>query len=176
MYYSKSLTRKYFKEIWAIYEDSFPEDERRNLEEQENILNNPLFEIIPFVVNDKLTGFCTVWKFTNFLYVEHAAIKKEYRGRGFGREMYLDLINKFPGKIVLEVEHPSDDLKKRRISFYERLGFELNSYNYIQPPFSRNKNSVPLLIMSYPNLITDTEFNEIRKTIYNNVFGIETIK
>lgn len=35
--------------------------------------------------------------------------------------------------VLLEVEPPLGEMEQRRIGFYERLGFHLNPYAYVQP-------------------------------------------
>ena len=42
--------------------------------------------------------------------------------------------------VVLEVEMPTDEMSKRRIGFYERLGFELDNQVYHQPPYAQRNH------------------------------------
>lgn len=160
------------QDIWEIYEDSFPEDEKRSIKDQRKLLDNPLYKIVPYKSKDMTVGFSAVWEFESFLYVEHAATSAKLRGRGYGSKMYKDLMKKYQTKIVLEVEPPEDDLSRRRIEFYQRLDFKLNHYEYKQPAYDASKKEVPLMIMSYPQKLIPDEFNEVKNVIYENVFGI----
>ncbi len=76
-------------------------------------------------------------------------------------------------KIVLETERPETDIARRRIRFYERLGFKLNRHNYTQPAYSPEKKPVPMFIMSHPKEITEQEFSAIREKLHKTVYGLE---
>ena len=74
-----------------------------------------------------IVGCSTIWEFKDFAYVEHFATSPLSRGSGIGAKvMHLitEMINK---PIILEVEPPEDEFSKRRINFYERCGYILNS-------------------------------------------------
>ncbi|SMB81440.1 Ribosomal protein S18 acetylase RimI [Desulfonispora thiosulfatigenes DSM 11270] len=159
--------------FWEIYNDSFPEDEKRNLQAQKRLLDNPKYKILPYKAKNETIGFCTVWELGDFLYVEHAATHQKVRGKGHGEKMYQGLIKEYPTKIVLEVEPPDTEIAKRRINFYQRLGFKLNSYDYVQPAYDESKKPVPLMIMSYPNNLVKDEFVDVRDTLYEQVHGLK---
>ena len=61
-------------------------------------------------------------------------------------------------------------MAKRRIAFYERNGFFLNKYDYIQPPMSKGKNPVPLLVMTSGGKVSAKRFDEIKKCLYREVY------
>jgi ribosomal protein S18 acetylase RimI-like enzyme len=161
---------KYFNAVWEIYEDSFPEDERRNLEEQRKLLNNPLYNFIPIHDEEKLIGFVAIWNLNEFIFIEHLAIKKELRGNGYGTKIIEDIKSKYNKNIILEVEKPKTYEAKIRIEFYKRLGFYLNEYDYSQPSLGENKEPVPLFLMSFPENMNICEFKEIKEKLYTIVY------
>ena len=55
--------------------------------------------------------------------------------------------------MVLEVEAYNTTIAKRRIRFYERLGFVRNDIYYLEPPTEQEESPIPLTTMSYPNRI-----------------------
>ncbi len=71
--------------------------------------------------------------------------------------------------VILESEHGVTDIQKRRLGFYERLGFKINDYDYIQPSYHGGEG-VPLKILSYPALLSKTEFEEFVKITKENVY------
>ena len=75
-------------------------------------------------------------------------------------------------RICLEVEFPDNEISRRRIGFYERNGFVLNNYPYIQPPISEGRNPVPLKIMTTDKGITEEQFNKIRALLYKYVYNV----
>ena len=73
-----------------------------------------------------------------------------YRNRGYGGRT-LEILKEMYERMVLEAEPPTDDLRSRRIAFYERNGFSKNDYPYLQPPYRPGETRVPLVLMSYPS-------------------------
>ena len=64
-------------------------------------------------------------RFSNFLYIDRIAIKKEYRRRGLGEKIYLELVSiaeKLGLDILCEVNtRPRNDAS---LLFHEKMGFE----------------------------------------------------
>jgi len=160
-----------FKSAWEIYESSFPSDERRNLNQQTELLKNPLYKFFAAYDNGSIVGIIGTWQIVDFVFIEHFAIKEGLRGTGLG----TSLLNAFiPGKrVVLETERPVNDTTRRRIGFYERLGFKLNTYNYTQPAYSPDKKPVPMFLMSCPETLSESEFVGIRRLLHTVVYGLE---
>lgn len=76
--------------------------------------------------------------------------------------------------IVLEVEHPDDDICIRRIRFYESLGFVLHpEYDYIQPPYDATKHPLHLYLMTSRMTDFATRYQEIKSRLYAQVYGVE---
>ena len=59
----------------------------------------------------------------------------------------------------------------RRIEFYKRIGYHVNTFNYIQPPYAKDKSAVPMLIISYPRILTEKEYENMKNQIYFNVYN-----
>ncbi len=137
-----------------------------------------------------------------FLYVEHLATVPAVRGKGYGAQIIELLRAQYADKpIVLEVEPPvdgtldvdtiqspssydiiqssSNDITHRRIRFYRRCGFELwKDKEYIQPPYSAELPSVPLLLMSCDSLDgrnhldEQRDFDCVKTEIHSEVYGV----
>ncbi|MCY6484755.1 GNAT family N-acetyltransferase [Clostridium aestuarii] len=161
---------KEFSEIWTIYCESFPEDERRTARQQKEILSNDYYKLKSIYYDNVLAGFYGLWHLEHFIFIEHIAIDKKLRGKGYGSRTIKEIIRKSDKKIILEVEKPKNYEAKKRIEFYEKLGFHLNYYDYEQPAYDETKESVSLMIMSYPNKIATDEFKIIKNELYNRVY------
>ncbi|MDO9614863.1 MAG: hypothetical protein Q7J86_10115 [Bacteroidota bacterium] len=59
---------------------------------------------------------------------------------------------------------------RRRIAFYESVGFSVCDGFYYQPPYSPDKNKVKMLLMSFPEKILPPEFEAIKMQIYREVY------
>ena len=163
--------------IWHIYEQSFPDDERRRYEQLIELFGGEQPIIIEVLTDsDSTVGFIIYWDFDRFVYIEHFAVDSIARGQGIGSRALSDFVQRANKPIILEVEHPTDAITHRRINFYRRLGFVLHDEKYIQPPYDKNKQSVPLCIMSKAFSDFSEQFIEVKKTLYNQVYGVNDIE
>lgn len=163
-----------FDKVYRIMEESFPPDELRGYHAQKTMLEAGAYNIYALKDDDKgIKAFITVYEFDDFTYAEHFAVVPEYRNCGLGSEV-LDLLKKtVKAPICLEVELPETDMAKRRIGFYTRNGFFYNDYDYIQPAYGKDKNPVPLKIMTTERGISESEFEYMKDVIYKKVYFID---
>ena len=157
-----SSSDPYFDACWSLYNSAFPIEERRDLDYHLEAMTRSAFKFNALLDNGVLVGFFSFWDIDNFFYLEHLAIEENFRNGGYGKKVLALLQSLTKKTIILEVEHPSDDIKKRRIGFYERNGFLLNDYVYNQPPYS-GEQYVSLLLMTYPRLVDKMEFDSFVK-------------
>lgn len=160
--------------IERVYTDSFPQDERRDFDEVVRLIReNDDFTIALLSNGEQPVGFISYWPWSDFTYMEHFAIDNRFRGAGYGAESMTALLKLLDKPAVLEVEKPTDDLSKRRIAFYQRLGFVLNTHPYIQPPYSPDRQPLELYLMSYGNFDLDRVFDTVVTRIHNRVYGVK---
>ena len=161
-----------FDEIFKIMDEAFPDSEMRTYEGQKRLLQNEKYHIYEELDdNGVLVGFLAYWTLNGCVFFEHLAVSSARRGRGIGKNILLKNIKDIKLPIFLEVEPPETELAKRRIAFYERLGFCLSDFYYEQPPLRKNQTAQQLLIMSYPAPISAEEFAKYKKEIYTNVYN-----
>ena len=160
-----------FDEMFSIMEKSFPIDEYRPYDEQKALFENEYYCVYT-EKEEKIKGFIAVWEFPEFLYIEHFAVNPDCRNQGTGAHILHEITKLYDKTACLEVEPPKDDLTKRRIGFYERNGFFLNEYPYVQPPISKGKNPVPLMIMSSGKMLSEAEFKDVKNTLYKEVYKL----
>ncbi len=156
----------------AIYEEAFPLDERRDWTQMIELLNHEAFCFMGIYLHEEIIGFISFWNLTEFTFIEHFAIKKIERGKGFGSQIFHQVLNHVRMPVVLEVEEPLSSDAKKRIEFYERMKFSVFEGSYYQPPYSIEKKSVKMLLMSYPNRISKADFVTIKSSIYASVYHV----
>lgn len=161
---------KRFSQAWRLYTSVFPSNERRPRHQLVGLLKNPQYYFAQVTEGNRLVGLLGLWKLPGFVFIEHMAIQKSRRDRGIGSSLLQKILQENP-RVVLEVEPPQTEEQKRRIRFYERLGFQLNSYAYIQPTYSPQKKPVRLRLMTFPKGVSETEFFRIRRTLHTIVYG-----
>lgn len=163
-----------FNKIFALMKESFPESERRTYAGQKQLLADPHYRLITETDNNnQIVAFLAAWEFPLFRFVEHIAVDPILRGSGVGGKMLTVYMKESKKPILLEVEYPDTELAQRRIGFYERLGYHLNSFEYVQPPLHMEQDNLPLKIMSYPQLLTNEEFILYREILYRSVYKIK---
>ncbi|WP_379135727.1 GNAT family N-acetyltransferase [Paenibacillus sp. sgz500958] len=162
-----------FDQIYAIMEASFPVSEFRTREGQRALLAEEHYRLITWQTPDgSVVAFMAVWEFPEFRFVEHIAVHPAARGNGMGDQLMKDYISESLVPVVLEVEPPENGWSLRRVGFYERLGFHLNSYEYKQPALRVDQNDLPLNIMSYGKALSYAEFFSLKEKLYKNVYKI----
>lgn len=168
------MSERIFSELYEIMEYSFPDDERRDREAQRKAAKNPAFGVMTASENGAVIGFITFWQLSGCVYIEHFAIARELRGKGLGAEMIKRFCERFYGRrIVLEAEPPSlSEIAARRVGFYNRLGFVLNGYFYLQPPYRNDGNPVELKIMSLGEPLSEDDFRDVKRLLYSDVYGV----
>lgn len=162
-----------FALAWKVMTDAFPVDERRSLEAHTDIEKDPRFAFFAILSGDKCAGAVGMWNFTRFTFVEHLAIAKGERSMGMGSEIVHEILDSSPVPVVIEVEPTSAGAEAlRRIVFYRTLGFIVNEYEYVQPAYGAGKNPVPMLLLTYPAPMTTAMLDDIRDTLYREVYHL----
>lgn len=161
-------------QIERTYVDSFPEEERRDfLLVRELIDTNPLFTMIALLHVGAYIGFISYWTFEGFRYIEHFSIDPAARNGGFGGRALKKLLAQEDKPVVLEVELPADEWSRRRVSFYERLGFILDDQPYYQPSYHDPQDPpLEMRLMTWGDLSLKQSFTQIVRQIHATVYGV----
>ncbi|MDR1624533.1 MAG: GNAT family N-acetyltransferase [Tannerellaceae bacterium] len=160
--------------VEETYTTSFPEAERRSIPLFRELLDKePKFNVYALLTKDKYIGFIAEWIFDAFVYVEHFAIDETVRNEGFGAAALQQFITQVTYPVVLEVELPTDELSRRRIGFYERLGFIPNNHAYQQPPYNKGDSWLPMRLMTYGRIDLGKNFDDIKDCLYKEVYKVD---
>ncbi|MFI3331728.1 MAG: GNAT family N-acetyltransferase [Rikenellaceae bacterium] len=158
-----------FPFVWELYLAAFPENERRSLDYHTETMTKDKFHCDAILEGDEPVGLLFWWDLSDFVFVEHLATSPDVRGKGIGNQILSAIISESIKPILLEVEHPLDELSRRRIGFYERIGFVLNEYEYRHPSYQQKEGEfVDLLVMTHPGAITKEDLQKFK----DNEFAI----
>ncbi|MDR2549535.1 MAG: GNAT family N-acetyltransferase [Desulfobulbus sp.] len=166
------------KKIWPLMEEAFPACERRTLAQHRQAAANPLYRLEPIRSGEAFAGFLGCWHVEEYLFVEHFALEKRFRGSGLGTSALKYLVNQ--GRpVVLEVEPPKGfdaaTVENRRIRFFEQSGFVRQPYSYYQPAYDGSDARVPLLLMVHgKGRLPEEEFVRLRDALFRIVYAIPT--
>ena len=158
--------------MYAIMKDNDEEVRGKGDEEKGNEDCHPetALNTKHYTLNTKPIGLLTTWTFDSFTYIEHFALSPEVRGRGYGSEALAMLIARTEQPLILEAEPPTDELTRRRIGFYERSGFTLYDYPYVQPAYTADSQPVPLCLMGTLDT-QDIMLDQVSRTLHREVYG-----
>ena len=155
-----------FSRAWELYESAFPADERRTLHPQSKVLERAAYHFEVVTDNDAFVGLLLWWHFNDVRYVEHLATLPGLRGKGYGKQVLETFVAESDVPVWLEVEPPTDEMKRRRVGFYQRVGFALNTHHYMQPPYTEGGSPVPLLLMTHPITVTEAAVRDFCRTYH----------
>lgn len=164
------ITEETFNAVFPLLESAFPITELRTKEDQRALLGEEQYFLYGVRKDGGFAAVFATWEIDEFLYIEHFAVKEEYRNSGYGGFLLDTLLEEKGKPMVLEVEEPEDELTRRRIAFYERHGLMYNMYFYLQPPMRKNTAAVPLKLMTKPEKIDEATFERYRKKIHSVVY------
>lgn len=168
----KNSSAPYFDKAWELYEEAFPLNERRLFDAQVKLMSDSKYHFDILIDNNQLIGFLLWWNLETFRYIDHFATSKQLRNKGYGKLIIENFINSNDKPILLEVELPVSELNKRRIKFYERIGFKLNQHHYELPDFEGNQSPLELKLMTYPSLISKKDVEQFVKNCHPIIFDI----
>ena len=161
---------KLWDQVWRLYNESFPEYERRRISSHSRASEDATFHTYIAVDNGNLLGLLFYWNYDKKIYIEHLAVNPTMRGKSIGSNIMKEFIAENKGAtIILEIDPPVDDISKRRLSFYEKLGFRDTKQTYRHPSYSKNGQPHLLRILSYPKSISEHEFEEFQKFMFEKV-------
>lgn len=156
--------------IKDLYEDAFPEEERRPWNQQLMLTASGKLQLLRIENDDRFAGFIFFWRLPDFSFIEHFAIHPGARGGGAGTQVMLQMEAELGG-IVLEVEPPVTEQAIRRIGFYERLGYQAFTEPYYQPSYYSRYPPLELRLMQKglsPGIAT---FQTVKEALYKYAYN-----
>lgn len=162
-----------FDSMFELMTQAFPPSERRSREDAFHLMaHNPCYRVIGSKDESGVSAFLAYWQFDECVFIDHLAVHERLRGKGIGSLLLQSFLKDVKSIVVLEVEPPEDETARKRIRFYERLGFHLNDFPYIQPSMQAGQPEIPLFIMSYPEPVSQSDFEAMRKRIFKNCYKV----
>lgn len=170
----KKINISEFDDVYKIMEQSFPKEEIREYDRQKSLMDKEQYNLMVYKTDEgEIGAFVAYWVFDDFVYGEHLAVAERGRNNNLGSKIMNIIKDKHGKPFVLEVEPPETEITKRRVGFYERLGFIFNDFEYMQPPMRSTTEPIPLKIMSYPNPVDKDEFESKKNIIHSVVYGVK---
>jgi len=163
---SKDQWYESFREIYIV---SFPVHEQRSEAQHEEALEDKRYHLIIKTDEDKLISFIAYWDFKNYVYIEHLAVNPELRGQNKGSELLEDFAELISKTIILEIDPPLDETSKKRLKFYEKLGYEANPYIHFHPAYKDAFIPHELIVLSLNRKLEKNEYYDFYDDLCNIV-------
>ena len=159
----QTIKDPYFKYAWILYEDAFPSEERRFIDAQEDMMLNKQYHVDIILKDSEFIGILFWWEFDNLNYIEHFATSPNQRNKGYGKTILQNFILNNSKPILLETELPDSAINKRRLNFYQRIGFHLNDILCTLPPIRVDMPPIELRILTYPTEVSQDMIDDFLK-------------
>lgn len=160
-----------FKLTWDTYSLSFPDYEKRLLSSHEKAIEDSRFYANSVYDNGNYIGFIFFWTLDSYIFVEHFAIEEKFRNNSYGSKIIKKLIeDNQTYTLLLEIDPPEDEISRRRLGFYNRLGFKNNDIIHCIPSFQKKLGKYTLNLLSHGKLITRDEYSLFYDSLMKSVF------
>ena len=156
------INNGYWSDMWNIYTNSFPIFEQRAIESQIEALKDDRYNCVVICEENLVVGILLYWEFGKYKYIEHLAISSELRGRSYGSKI-LEIFCRDNSTIILEIDPPIDVIGIKRLKFYSNIGFVLQEFNHVHPPYRKGYEGHSLKVMCYNKVLEEYEYEEYNK-------------
>ena len=170
----RPLQQHEFPAVYELMQQSFPLAEYRTFADTQALLSRGDYELLVHADADGIIGLIAHWKLDGFLFVEHFAVNAQRRGNGIGGGMMQTYLSQSTLPVILEVEADDSPVARRRIAFYERLGFTLSDFGYEQPCLQGGESHIPLLLMHSPAAVPGERLQQAQQQIFQTVYRISS--
>lgn len=150
---------------------SFPLNERRSEAAQRAALRDPRYRLDAWLDDGRFIGFMGWWDFVSCRYIEHVAIAPESRSGGYGKSVLEQWLGSSTKPVLLEIEEPVDDLTRRRLGFYQRLGFTEVPGTHAQPNYQGGGPEPLMQVLSWPGPVSEQQRLEFVELLHREVWS-----
>lgn len=175
-----SPSHSLYETFARLYADSFPLHEQRTEDQQQEAFSDDRYRLYAFMEDGRFVGFISCWLFGDYVYVEHFAVVKNERGRGTGSRIMKMFQQKAARTVILEIDPVCDELTTRRMNFYIRCGFCLNSHAHVHPPYRRGYAGHSLTLMTWPYVIDFATYavfaDDLRRVVMRSAADANNVK
>lgn len=148
---------------------SFPPEERRDDDFQKSVMNHKDYRLCVILDSELPVGVAGYFDADEFIYFENFCVEPNKRNCGYGSATLTALTSNLQKPFILEAELPTDELTRRRISFYKRNGMVENPYPHIQPHYRKTDTDLPLVVLTYGKQLSQKQYDLFRKYLDDNV-------
>ena len=162
---------KWYKPFKEIYTVSFPIHEQRTEAQQQAAFADDHYHLLVLIESDNLLSFIAYWDFSDYVYIEHLAVNPQFRGQEIGSKMLIAFAEKVEKTVLLEIDPLVDDISKKRLRFYKKLGYMVNPYEHFHPAYNPDYLPHQLLLLSHDIELVQSQFDKFSDDLANIVMA-----
>ena len=159
-----------YEKAMDLYKISFPLHEQRESDSQLRIMGNKEYHFNLIYDETIWVGLMLCWETKDFIYVEHFCILPQMRNKKYGQKA-LELLNTAGKTVILEIDPPTEDMSLHRKMFYERAGYQANTFAHVHPPYRKAFEGHSLVVMSCPERLSEKEYHSFNEYLCDVVMG-----
>lgn len=160
-----------YEKAMKLYAVSFPKHEQREEASQKAIMSDADYHFDCIYDSEDMAGIMLYWETETFIYIEHFCISPEMRNKQLGQKALEHLASQTDKKIILEIDPPVRNIAIMRKEFYERCGYKRNPFPHEAPAYRAEDEPYRLVIMSYPAILKQEEYESFKKYLDTRVMG-----
>lgn len=159
-----------FSRVDALYERAFPLHEKRTPEAKRRALQAANYQLQAWFDEAQFVGLIGVWRFEGYCYIEHLAVDDALRGQGYGKRMLRQFLQQSP-LTVLEIDPLTCDIARKRLCFYQSLGFKINHYPHFHPSYHKDRADHELMVLSHPCQLDQQQYPRFFNDLCHSVMA-----
>ena len=146
-----------FPPLDALYTHAFPWHEQRELPAKQRALNDTHYALEAWFDGELFIGMSGTWAFNGYIYIEHLAVDGNLRSQGYGKRLLGQILERAP-KTILEIDPLTTEIARKRLRFYEGMGFFANPWPHAHPTYHAGIADHELIVLSYPQAIDEAQY------------------
>lgn len=128
--------REFESDIYKYYVEAFPSIERQSKKYMKELSEQNIMKFVKIIDEDEIVGFLIYVTLEDnpYVWLDYFAIRKEYQNKKYGSkaiQIFKNFFSEYYGiygefeKEGLGRDEKENEVRKRRISFWKKAGFEL---------------------------------------------------
>ncbi|WP_172731755.1 GNAT family N-acetyltransferase [Pluralibacter gergoviae] len=147
-----SVDQALFSRLDSLYAAAFPWHEQREPRAKRAAMADAHYALEAWFDGEQFVGLSGCWVFDGYLYVEHLAVDGALRSQGYGKRLLAQILSREP-VTVLEIDPLTTEIARRRLRFYESMGFVANPWPHVHPAYHAQTAGHALIVLSYPTAL-----------------------
>jgi GNAT superfamily N-acetyltransferase len=160
----------WFADVDALYESAFPLHEKRQPQAKASALGHDGYALQAWFDGEQFIGMIGAWSFEGYTYIEHLAVNGQLRAQGYGKRMLGQFLQMHP-LTVLEIDPLTSEIARKRLRFYQSLGFHANDFAHFHPSYHAGLADHELIVLSYPQPISETQYQRFNADLCHVVMA-----